>query len=262
MAESEILEYYSVLRTNRDIFLLNQPDAFGAHETIHRTFGRIGRLLATTRDQRGSSHISLIPFILLMQRQAVAAFWSLASHQSYQAWVALRPCVESALIIGKWIEEPDNARIWSEREHDRAAFKKAYEGKALISSRLPRASEIQGVLRTINDDFMHTNTRYYSRHVEAAPGGPDHINLLLHYFDRDEREHRAHVLAFLHLSVVMQDSLCAMFASVFPPGATINAGLSAFEELFKPKTTDLLNRAPAVLPVLDELGLWGLSPAV
>lgn len=261
MSDSEILDYHNHIRLNRDIFLLTQRDAFDAFATVHGTFTDIGKLLASRRDKSGGSHTSLIPFLLLMQRQAQSAFWAFVSYQSYQAWVTLRPCVEAALMVGKFASEPATATIWIDREQNPTAFRKEFQGKALAkNSSLPRAETIQQVLRNINDDFMHTNEQYYRRHLEEENAGPDHVNLEVHYFDLDKDEHRAHVLAFLHLMVVVEDSLCTMFNAIFEPPSPLNAALDTFEGLFQPKAEKLAAEVPGTVPVLQELGLWQFNP--
>ncbi|MCZ6877226.1 MAG: hypothetical protein O7G29_03695 [Acidobacteria bacterium] len=259
MSSRQVLEYFSVLIRNRDFFLLNQRDAFLAFETIHHRYSELGSILANHRDKDGHSQISLIPFVLLMQRQAMAAFWSLACYQSHQAWVTLRPCLESALIIGKWFDDPDNASIWNNRHKDRTAFRRTYEGRALISESLPRAAGLQAVLRRINDDFMHTNKKYYERHTDVQSDGPDHITLLVHYFDKDTKQHRAHVLAFLHLMVVVQDSLAELWQTLFVNAPQIALGLSVFESQFDPNIREVLAEAPQSADILTALGLWKLN---
>lgn len=124
-----------------------------------------------------------------MQRQAVNAFLSLASQQSFQAWVLLRPCLESCL------NDPANAAIWSNKEEDWKTYNKTFQGKSLHSASLPRADEIQTVLKTINGDFLHTNPRYYDRHTDVVRVDDDNLVLQVQYFD-DEREH---LCAYLRL---------------------------------------------------------------
>ena len=215
MSKFPIFEYYESVGYNRDVFLLNQADALWAYRQIHDNFDSIGRPLSLYRDVQGNSHVGLIPFVLLMQRQALAAFWALASHQSYQTWVLLRPGVEAALIIGKWVDDKANSDIWSRRKEDPDAYRKTYQGKKLVSRSLSCSAAIQAVLRRINDDFVHPNPEYYHRHTELKDAGPDSVYLMVHYFDRDDVEHRANVLAFLHLLLVLQDALAELVGSLF-----------------------------------------------
>ena len=224
--------------------MLNQADAVWAFHQIHKNFTAVGHLLTEHRDAAGKSRASFIPFVLLMQRQAMTAFWTLASHQSYQAWVLLRPCLEVPLIIGKWEDNPANASIWEKREEDPEAYRRTYSGKKLISRSLERSADIQLVLKRINDDFMHTNPAYYRRHMEMVPGSPDHAFMKLHYFDPDDADTRAHTLAFLHVLLVMQDSLAGLFDDLFPNAEKVDVGVDTFRTQFGPKVASFLGTYP------------------
>ena len=100
-----ILEYRGTIEYNRDFFLLNRAWALHALSTTDSGFARLLELLRDRRGPEGKSRVSFIPFLLLMQRQARSSFERLSSFQSYEAWVLLRPCLESALILGKWTED-------------------------------------------------------------------------------------------------------------------------------------------------------------
>ena len=256
MTESSVLEYQAWVQYNRHIFMLNQSDAVWAFHQIHKNFASLGQLLTQHRDAAGKSRVSFIPFVLLMQRQATTAFWALASHQSYQAWVLLRPCLEASLIVGKWEDDPANASIWEKRKEDPDAYRKAYSGKRLCSTSLARSTDIQLVLKRINDDFMHTNPEYYRRHVEMIPTPEDDTFMKLHYFDPDDADTRAHSLAFLHVLMVMQDSMAGLFDDLFPEAERLDVGVEMFRKQFGPKVASFLSEHPDRRPVLEELGLW------
>ena len=103
MEKSFVLELRSSRTYNQDIFLLNHSDAFFAYHRVNKNFDGLGLVLSTQRDRSGHSHVGLIPFWLLIQRQAMSAFWAMAGHQSFEGCVLLRPAVEASLIIGKWV---------------------------------------------------------------------------------------------------------------------------------------------------------------
>src|SRR5262249_30745099 len=131
----------------------------------------IVQVVATTRTHGGHSHISHLSLLMILGRQALNAFEAIAVFQSYQSWVLLRPSLESALIMGKWIDHPKNADIWKNRDKDKnahQAYQKMYSGKGLLSKSLPDCQAIRDVLTRINDDFMHTNPRYYFRHTQIS----------------------------------------------------------------------------------------------
>jgi hypothetical protein len=262
MNKLPFLEYCESVGYNRDVFMLNQSDALWAFRQIHDNFGNLGLPLSKCRDASGKSHVSLVPFVLLMQRQAMAAFWALASHQSYQTWVLLRPCVESALIIGKWVDDLENASIWSKRLEDPKTYRKTYQGKEMVSKSLPRSEDIRGVLRRINDNFLHPNPDYYYRHTELRDAGPESVFMLVHYFDREDAEHRANVFAFLHLLLVIQESLSQLVRDLFPRERRVKVGLDVFEKEFKAKVDEFLSENPQMRQLLVDFGLWELDEAV
>lgn len=113
-----ILEYQSAGDVNRNIFLLNHSYAFHAFGALHDQSNLLGAMLQTGRDAHGSTYVSFLSFLLLIQRQALSAFQMVWSHQSYQARVLLRPAIQGALMMGKWVDDPTNADIWKARQTD------------------------------------------------------------------------------------------------------------------------------------------------
>jgi hypothetical protein len=190
-----------------------------------------------------------------MQRQARSSFERLSSLQSYEAWFLLRPCLESTLILGKWTDDVAFAKVWENRATDRDAFKREYSGKRLRSKALARSDQLQRVLSRINDDFMHANSEYYARHTTVDPVDENNVHIFVHYFDT-ELDNEAHTLALLHLLVVMQESVLALFTATFEALPLTNMGLSSFEQAYAQRARDLLKRSPQHEVVLQKLGLW------
>jgi hypothetical protein len=250
-----ILQYRGAIDYNRAIFLLMHNWAFSAFSKIDAGFSRLSDLLCHHRGPEGKSRVSFIPFLLLMQRQARSSFERLSSSQSYEAWVLLRPCLESALILGKWTDDVAFARIWEKRSVDREAFSKAYSGKSLRSKSLARSVELQQVLSRINDDFMHANLAYYTRHTQVGPLDEKNVGVVVNYFDTDI-DNAAHTLAMIHLLVVVQESVLTLFTSIFGTLPLKSMGLSSFEEAYGARPKDLLKSSPRHEVVLRELGLW------
>jgi hypothetical protein len=170
-----ILEYRSRLAYNREIFLIEHGALVKAFGFIDENFMELIEFPRTMRDANKKSHVSLMPFLLLMQRQSRAAFESFAVYQAYQAWVLLRPGVEALLMVGKFLDDPKFADLWQNRKKDPDAYRKAVSGKKLRSVGLPASDKIQSVLSRINDDFVHANVDYYGtllwmRATQAIPG--------------------------------------------------------------------------------------------
>jgi hypothetical protein len=256
-----LLEYHGAIEYNRTIFLLNRGWAFGAFSTIDGGFNQLAKLLCKHRGPEGKSRVSFIPFLLLMQRQARSSFERLSSLQSYEAWVLLRPCLESTLILGKWTDDVAFARIWENRAADRDAFRREYSGKNLRSKSLCRSVELQQVLSRINDDFMHANSAYYTRHTAVGSVDANNVGILVNYFDT-EVDNEAHTLALAHLLVVVQESVLALFASTFGTVPVKTMGLSSFEKAYEQRARQLLDRSPQYEAVLQGLGLWPNLSAV
>jgi hypothetical protein len=248
-------EYLDAREANRKHFAAAYPYAESAFDTSFSAFAALGEQLRTGRDKSGKTQISLAPFFFIIQRQAATAFDALSANQAYAAWVALRTGVESALIIGKWVDDKKNADIWAERFLNRKAYQNAYQGKALRSTSLPRSADIQQALSAINDRFLHPNPDYYYRHLSTQDLPTGEVLLELNFFD-DEQTIAVGLLGMLHLNAVVQDSLAQMFARLFVDTPKLNTGLRDLEE----KGAEFRSKAGAHDPlsesILVQIGLW------
>lgn len=101
-------------------------------------------------------------------------------------------------MLGKWVDDPNNAKIWEERKTNYKAYKNIFFGTNLISKSFPMSSDFQKVLNKINDDFMHPNPDFTFREHHLKDQG-DNLFLKVEYFDSDSILHEAHLLAFLNL---------------------------------------------------------------
>ncbi|HEU4479409.1 MAG TPA: hypothetical protein VFR80_12895 [Pyrinomonadaceae bacterium] len=259
MDDNSLMAYEAALFANRRVFLLNHSWAYFAYHQLHETFTKLGDVLSKGRNESGKSYIGLLPFLLIMQRQGVNAFLSLSTLQSFQAWVLLRPCLEAALMAGKWVDEPANAIVWRNRETDRKTYRKTYEGTALRSRSLPRSAEIQTVLRIINDDFLHANPRYYYRHTRMDVFDADTVSMKLEYFD-EEQDYIPHTFSLLHLICILQNSLAKMFADQIVDRAPVPVGLSNLETTLRPRVNQFLDKHSDRRSLIEELGIWRLNP--
>uniref|UniRef100_Q026W4 Uncharacterized protein n=1 Tax=Solibacter usitatus (strain Ellin6076) TaxID=234267 RepID=Q026W4_SOLUE len=254
VVDNGILQYRSALSYNREVFLLEHSDKVKAFSAIDDVFFRLIEFPRSMRDLNGNSLVALVPFILLLQRQSRAAFEALSVFQSYQAWVLLRPGIEAALIIGKWVDDPASAKVWKDRDQDRRAYGSQYTGRALRPTSLPASDKIQGVLSKVNGDFVHANPDYYSRHLDASVGDPGYVNMILGYFD-DDGLHEAHVLAFLRLLLVIEESLAGLSAKLFGPAAVVGVPMAVFEAQFGARIRELTAIPGEGAAALRDLGL-------
>jgi hypothetical protein len=256
--DNGILQYRSALAYNREVFLIEHSDKVKAFSAIDDVFLRLIEFPRTMRDLDGGSRIALVPFILLLQRQSRAAFEAFSGFQSYQAWVLMRPGIEAALIIGKWVDDPASAKVWKNRDQDRKAYGSQYTGRALRSKSLPGSDRIQAMLAKVNDDFVHSNPDYYSRHLDGTIANPEYVNMVLGYFD-DDALHEVHVLAFLHLLLVIEESIAGLIAKVFGSKAVVNVPMRAFEAQFGGRVKELAANSEEGAAALTDLGLVTLE---
>jgi hypothetical protein len=258
--KDQILDYRSALAYNREVFLIEHGELIKAFSAIDANFTVLIEAPRTMRDADGKSYVSLIPLLLLAQRQSRAAFEAFAAHQSYQGWVLLRPGIESVLIIGKWIDNPANAKIWQDREKEpnrkkhRAAYQNTYSGPALKSKSLPSSERIRTVLSKVNDSFVHANPDYYDRHLKDRAGDPGYVNFVLDYFE-DDSLLEANVLAFLHLLLVMQDALLDLLKHLFLTPTKLRTSLASFDQNFGARIAQLVSASKEAATTLDQLGL-------
>jgi hypothetical protein len=257
--ENDILHYRAGQAYNREIFLLQHADYFRAFDAIDKNFSALIEPLSTLRDGNGKTYVALMPFVFLLQRQSRAAFEAFSTYQSYMGWVLLRPGIESVLIIGKWIDDPENAKIWANRQKDRRSYQKTYSGHALCSKSLPASAAIRRALTKVNDDFIHANPEYYARHLRTEQPDEKTVQFWLNYHD-DDVLLNAHVLAFLHLMLLMQEALAGLISGLFGQTTHLTARKAGFDQLYGTAIAALRKQSPEAADVLDQLGLMGSEP--
>lgn len=250
----ELLKYRAALSENREVFLLNHHDAIQTFNRIDKNFELLIEAVSKNRDQYGKTYVSFLPLIALMQRQSRSAFEALSSFQAYQAWVLLRVALEIPLIMGKWIDDRVNVKVWKQRLERPGPYRKAYTGKALRSKSLPNSAEIQKVLSRVNDRFIHANPDYCHRHSEWSPLQDQQVGYQLDYFD-DQDHAKLHILAILHLLVFVQESLLGLLNSLFPDIMVATMGLESFRTLYR-KDADHEAESDESREILSNLGLW------
>jgi hypothetical protein len=250
-------EYRRSLESSRAWFLEHHAAVLTSFQMLDVGFGTLASNLQIGRDANDETHVSLAPLLLILQRQSFVALDALSSMQAYQAWVLIRPGLESALFMGKWMEDLANYHVWENRFKDPDTYRKTYSGRALQSKSLPRSDELQRALKGINDSFAHPNQDYYLRHVRLSTLEGGNFMLKLHFFD-DDSFHWASVLSLLHLLIVTQEALARMFAERF-----VNLdirperyGLTAFENQHRQQASDAAAVGKVEAYLLRDLGLW------
>jgi hypothetical protein len=250
----KVLEFRAAIETNRQIFSLQYPYAYFAFFGVCEMLEAVARRLETGRNANGKTLVSLLPFAMLVSRQAMSAFEALSSFRSYEAWVLLRPAIEATLIMGKWVDDPANADIWSNRHTRKTEYVRTYTGKWIVSDSLPRAAELRAVMDKINDEYVHANEPYYAKHLNATALADERILVRLEFFD-ERLDAEPNALAFLHLVAVVADSLDEMLAMTLPTTGPHRPGLPKLRSALSPHVASCRAQGRST-HILSEYGLW------
>jgi hypothetical protein len=89
-------------------------------------------------------------------------------------------------------------------------------------------------------------------------GDPGYSRIWLDYFDSDESL-EVNSLAFLHLLLVMQGSLAALFARLFGTDLELKARLDPFLNDFGQRIKSLASKSEGAQAVFTDLGLVSLE---
>ena len=167
----DILRYRAALTQCREDFIMHYPAEIAAFDQLDKVFPRYAPALGHIPVVLQKHSFQLTPFLHVMQRRARTAFEHLSARQSSLAWIALRTFLESPLIIGKWIDDPQNAVIWNSRNTGKAARKEyqdVYFGESLRPRSLPGADFLRSLLQHVlpkgfrrarNYGFLHPNKK-------------------------------------------------------------------------------------------------------
>lgn len=266
--ESKVLQYHSVLSLNREVFLLNYSKEFTLFENTDMKLFGIGEFLSKNRDTNQKSHISLIPFILIIGRQANNTFNLLSYFQSYDAWVLFRPALESLLIMGKLMDNPTLSDIWMRRkeiwrnrtvnreEYD--LYKSEFESDGLIPKSLTQGYQFRRLLTKLNDEYMHMNFEHYlPRNLEQKEMDENSIFLNLHSTDTDFEEHKSYLYSFLYLFRTIVKSLEDAISKRFGCKSIVNAELESVDKIWKPKILKIIDNRPELREIFKSFGLCG-----
>ncbi len=252
---NQLIEYRSVLHLNSEVFLFNYKEEFAAFGVTDQYFEKFCNVISTSHMKNGKTLIGLIPLLLIMQRQYRNAFQSISVFQSYQSWVLLRPAIESALVMGKWLDDLSNFEVWKDHQDNWKNYQKIYQGKNLISDSLPNSTDIQKVLKRINDDFMHTNPSYYRRHSQIVD--IDEKNVFMYVdFNDSEQDHRAHTYAFLYLTLFILKQVGVMLSDKYEEQESFAVDLDRLHDCFIDNAREIANENEEYKKLLLEIGLW------
>lgn len=265
--ESEILHYNAILGLNREVFLLKYGQEFQAFEDSDVRLQKIAELISKKRNDQNESIVGLLPFLLIILRQARNAFECLSRYKSYESWIVFRPALESTLTIGKFLDNPSNADLWrnrrqicENRKKDKEKYeryKKEFEGDGLIPNSLPQGKEFRQLLSRINDEFMHMNYDYFKRNLTVSKIGTKGVLVKVSFTDDDPHEHEACLLSFLHMYRLLIRSLGQAFASKYRrEGDILNIEVESIERIWGPKIVELVQKISSLKEFCKIFGLW------
>jgi hypothetical protein len=257
----DLLEYAATQVRNRETFLLNYGKDFGVFTyqigALRAVWSRIG----AERDLMGQSHAGLLLFANILVRHAILGFQHIASYQSFVAWLTFRPGLEALLLLGKFVDNPANAKVWRDRLTNRNAYQKAFSGKGLISKSLPRSREFRGVLTRLNDDFMHPNPDFTYRDMDVRSRGPI-LTLEIQFFDVISDVHEGHLLAYLNLLDLILWASESLVNNLYGPPPDASAVRQTFTGAAEARGVSLASRNPAAKKIMEKLGLWQFKSVV
>lgn len=257
MSKDHLREFRAALQNNRNLFLKAFPWAdSNVLRLLHRA-DEVLHFLQTAIDASGKTQFSMVPMLMLLERQIIAAYELFSSFRSFQGWLLFRPGIEAILVTGVWLDDRRMVEIWRNRQRNHREYLKNYSGKKLESASLPNSQRIRAVLSRINDDFPHPNADYSARHLVISPIDTKDFLLTIDYFD-DANVAEANLLSFLMASAVVIDSFAQMVARIFVASPVQPVAPEIGSEL-GPHCLKLIKRDEAASDVLRRLGLWDLE---
>lgn len=264
--ESELVNYRSILNANRETFLINHREEFVAFEIIDKRLQNIFEIVGTKRTDQGESIISLAPLLLIIVRQGRNAFECLSRYQSSEAWLVFRPALEAMLIIGKFLDDPENSSLWENknkirenRKIDKESFnkyKEEFEGDGLIPKSLPKGKEFRRLLSRINDEFVHMNYDYFLRDLQIKDDNSSDIIINIHFMDHDQQNQNAQLYSFLHMYYLLVSSLGKAFSSKYRQEKAMNVDTITMESRWGPKINQLVKESTDLKEFCQTFGFW------
>jgi len=252
----EYADYYSTQVRNREIFEKNFDSDIRVFKALLSKLRSIWARLGTTRGISGHSHVGLLPFSNILVRHVIFGFEHLACYQSFLGWLIFRPGLEALLMIGKFVDDPANAKIWKNREVDAKTYGQTFSGRALASASLSRSAEFRQVLTRLNDEFMHPNPAFAYRDATAKSEIAG-ILLEIQCFDMSPEVHEGHLLAYLNLLDLIVAASDSLVSGLCGPTGTVTT-LETYAAREHKRATQLAAQNGVAKKIMEELGLWKL----
>jgi hypothetical protein len=255
---SEYEDYLRVKDSNTNGFQQNYRADLQDFELLTSKLNSIWERVGATRDAGGQSHVGLLQFINILRRHSMLGFESIVSYQSFLTWSNFRSGLEALLIVGKFVDDPGNAKVWLNRASNLPSDKKAYSvvfsGQSLKSTSLSRSVELRDVLTHLNDNYMHPNPDFAFRDSTRVENGSD-VLLRIELFDVDQPIHEAHLLAYLNLLAVIVEESYKLVVQILGSGDP-QEGRNLYEGVNSLRAGQIAASVPGAKKILKEYGLW------
>ena len=169
--------------------------------------------------------------------------------------LTFRPGLEALLILGKFVDNPDNAKTWHDRLVDRNKYQKSFSGNNIISKSLPKSNDFRKVLTRLNDDFIHPNPDFTYRDANVRDIGQK-LFIEMQYFDVISDVHYGHLLAYLNLIDLILCSSESLVNNFYDTPPYTRYLRNTFAEVEESRASDLAIRNAEARKVMENLGLW------
>ncbi len=239
-----------------------------AFEDLNEKMNSIQRLISMEADDEGKSQLGLLPFLLIIERQAINAFECLTKYQSYEAWMVFRPAIEAALLVGKFIDNPNNAELWKNKveyrkNNDKRSLKRYYqefEKGGLIPKSFKYGKELRELLTKINDEFMHVNFSYFERmyDLELVDENTGYLNIS--YNDKDVLKHKAYLYSFLNAYQILIQCLGNAFLYKYKKYEQLkNLNKPSVRYIWEDSINEIISSRPDLEDIFYSYGLCGIE---
>lgn len=255
---SEHLDYVATQVRNRKIFSRNFSREFKTFDSLLTALRSVWARLGNERDASGRSNIGLLPFVNILVRHSIFGFEHIVSYQSFLTWLTFRPGLEALLILGKLVDDPGNAEVWKDRQTNRKAYMKTFQGRELASVALPRSADFLGVLRQINDNFVHPNPDFLYRDATVRPQGAN-VLIEIPFFDTRKEIHEAHLLAYLNIIDLVVFSSEALVSELLEPNSGGSTKRQSYAEREASRAEKLAKSDTLAEKIMEEIGLWKIK---
>jgi hypothetical protein len=252
-----LLELNSRSQYNRDCFLLNFRDEYNTFTLLLEQYEEALKVISTNRDLQNLSHIGLIPHLLFAQRSIMHGFDNLMPYQSFFAWSNFRTGLEAMLIVGKFVNNPGLAEVWTNHGSNKKNYINEFQKELDKNNSLPKCKEFRKLLSTINTHYLHPNPTNILSNTSVSKNESNRmVGINMRYFDDDSDLHEAYVHAYIRIFSEIDDSLAEMIGLLYRGQAPQKKRAAEYQTRYGSRVAALIQRKPEAKDILIQFGLW------